>query len=196
MTTIVVGGHSRNVGKTSIVAAIIAAWPEYSWTAVKMSSHWHGDGADADGKDKKEICRVDEEHDRNSGTDTGRFLAAGASRSFWIRIREGCMEQALPQFMPVLHSNPYVIVESNGIVKHIQPSLYLMVHRYDVEDYKDSARETIRQAHAVIALKYRSTTPAWKGISHDVSSAIPVFPVSDPHVLPQDLIEFIRLRLV
>ena len=190
MTMIVVGGHSRNVGKTSVVAAIIAAWPEYSWTAVKMSSHWHSDG-----EDKKAICRVDEEHDRNNGTDTGRFLAAGASKSFWIRIREGFMAQALPQLMPVLHSNPYVIIESNGIVKHIQPSLYLMVHRYDVEDYKDSARETIRQAHAVIALKYRSTTPAWKGISPDIGSAIPVFPVSDPRFLPQDLIEFIRLRL-
>ena len=195
MTTIVIGGHSRNVGKTSIVAAIIAAWPEYSWTAIKMSSHWHNDGAASGGEDNKEICRVDEEHNRNSGADTGRFLAAGASRSFWIRIREGCMGQALPQLMPVLHSNPYVIIESNGIVKHIQPSLYLMVHRYDVEDYKDSALETIRQAHAVIALNFRSITPAWKGIPPNIGSVIPVFPVSDPRFLPQDLIEFIRLRL-
>ncbi len=196
MTMIVVGGHSRNVGKTSVVAAIIAAWPEYSWTAVKMSSHWHSDGAASGEEDKKEICRIDEEHDCNNCSDTGRFLAAGASRSFWIRIREGCMKQALPQLMPVLHSNPYVIIESNGIVKHIQPSLYLMVHRYDVEDYKNSARETIGCAHAVVALNCGRTAPAWKEKTPDIVSGIPIFPVQDPRVLPQDLIEFIRLRLI
>lgn len=196
MTTIVIGGQCRNVGKTSIAAAIIAAWPQYSWTAVKMSSHWHNDRAASDLKSKEEICRVDEEFDCNSRTDTGRFLAAGASRSFWIRFREGCMEQAIPQLMPVLDSNPYVIIESNGIVRHIQPSLYLMVHRYDVEDYKDSARETIRHAHAVVAVNYSGTAPVWKGTPPDIGSGIPIFPVPDPHVLPQDLVEFIRLRLI
>ena len=196
MTTIVVGGHSRNVGKTSVAVAIIAAWPEYPWTAVKMSSHWHDDEAVSDRKNVEEICRVDEEYDRDSTADTGRFFAAGASRSFWVRIRQGCMEQAMPQLRPVLDSNPYVLVESNGIVRHIQPSLYLMVHRYDIEEYKDSARETIRHAHAVVAVNYSGSASPWKGIPADIISGIPIFPVPDPHVLPQDLIEFIRLRLI
>ncbi len=196
MTTIVVGGHSRNVGKTSVVTAIIAAWPQYSWTAIKMSSHWHNEGTSSDRNTKLETCRVDEECDHNADTDTGRFLAAGASRSFWIRIRDGRMEDALPRLLPVLNSNPYVIIESNGIVRHMQPSLYLMVHRYDVEDYKDSARETIRYADAIVAVNYRRTAPSWKGISSDIVSGIPIFPVPDPRVLPQDLMEFIRLRLV
>ncbi|MBN2318963.1 MAG: hypothetical protein JXR49_07795 [Acidobacteria bacterium] len=196
MTTIVVGGHSRKVGKTSVAAAIIAAWPQYSWTAIKMSSHWHEERTGSGGENREETCRIDEEFDRDSGTDTGRFLAAGAARSFWIRFREGRMEDILPQLMPVLNSNPYVIVESNGIVRHIQPSLYLMVHRHDVEDYKDSARETLRHAHAIVAVNYGSTAPAWKGISSGIISGIPVFPVPDPRVLPHDLIEFIRLRLI
>lgn len=196
MTTIVVGGHSRKVGKTSIAAAIIAAWPEYSWTAVKMSSHWHNDEAASGRENKEEICRVDEECDRDRGTDTSRFLAAGAARSFWIRFPEGRMEQALPRIMPVLQSNPYVIIESNGIVSFIQPSLYLMVHRYDVEDYKKSARETIRYAHAVVAVNYRRIPPVWEGITPGILSGIPIFPVPDLRALPQDLLEFIRLRLI
>ena len=194
MTTIVIGGHSRNVGKTSIVEAIITAWPQYSWTAVKMSSHWHRDDAVCDRKSEEEICRVDEEHDRNNGTDTGRYLAAGASRAFWIRVREGRLKQALPQLIPVLQ-NPYVIIESNGIVKHIRPSLFLMVHRYDVRDYKKGALETIGRAHAVVAVNCTGDAPAWEGISPETVSGIPIFQVSDLHVLPQDLIEFIRLRL-
>ena len=196
MTTIVVGGHSRNVGKTSIVAAIISAWPDYAWTAIKMSSHWHEENAAPEAEGKQENWRIDEEYDSDSGTDTGRFLAAGASRSFWIRVREGCLEAALPQVMPVLNSNPFVIIESNGIVRHIQPSLYLMVHRYDIKDYKKSARETVRCADAVVAVNLGRTTPGWEGISPDILSGIPIFPVPDSSVLPHDLIEFIRLHLV
>ncbi|MBN2241564.1 MAG: hypothetical protein JW793_02650 [Acidobacteria bacterium] len=196
MTTIVVGGHSRNVGKTSIAAAIIAAWPEYSWTAVKLSSHWHDDNSGTALGGEEEICRVDEEFDRGSSRDTGRFLAAGASRSFWVRILPGRMREAMPRLLPVLNSNPFVVVESNGIVKHIKPSLFLMVHRYDVPEYKKSARETIGRAHAVVAVNYSGVTPAWNGISTETATDVPIFPVSDLHVLPQDLIEFIRIRLV
>ena len=42
MTLIVVGGHSRSVGKTSVVAGLIAALPEFGWTAVKITQY--GDG--------------------------------------------------------------------------------------------------------------------------------------------------------
>jgi len=194
MTTIVVGGHSRNVGKTSIVSAIIAAWPRYAWTAIKMSAHWHEEN-DAPGG-QQAACRIHEEYDRNSRTDTGRFLAAGASRAFWIRFREGRMEDALPQLAPILDSNPYVIIESNGIVRYMRPSLFLMVHRYDVQDYKKSARETIRRADAVVAVNHTRAAPGWEGITPDFLSGIPIFPVPDSSVLPQDLIEFIRLRLI
>jgi hypothetical protein len=195
MKTIVVGGHSRNVGKTSVAAAIIASRPQYSWTAVKISPHRHEEET-ASGKGAGDaICRIDEEYNPAAASDTGRFLAAGASRSFWVRIREGRLEEALPQLTPLFHSNPYVIIESNGIVRYIQPDLYLMVLRYDVEDYKDSARETLRLAHAVVAVNYNKTVPAWKGISPETISRIPIFPVTDPQTLPQDLKDFIKLRL-
>ena len=42
MALIVVGGHSRSVGKTSVVAGIIAALPEMHWTAAKITQYGHG----------------------------------------------------------------------------------------------------------------------------------------------------------
>jgi len=195
MTTIVVGGHSRNVGKTSVTSAIIASWPQHSWTAVKMSSHWHNEAIASGEEDREEICSIDEELACETTTDTGRFLAAGASRSFWIRIREGRMEEALPRLRPVLESSPYVIIESNGIVRHIQPDLYLMVLRYDIEDCKESARETLRYAHAIVAVNYSKDAPSWTMNFSHTNSDIPIFPVKNPQKLPRDLKEFIRLRL-
>ena len=42
MALVVIGGHSRNVGKTSVVAGIIAALREYQWTAMKITQYGHG----------------------------------------------------------------------------------------------------------------------------------------------------------
>ncbi|MEJ2244631.1 MAG: hypothetical protein P8Y80_00890 [Acidobacteriota bacterium] len=195
MTTIVVGGHSRNVGKTSVVAAIIASWPQYPWTAVKISSHWHEDETALCEKAGEEICRIDEDHDCGSTTDTGRFLSAGASRSYWARVREDRLQDALPTLRPILESSPYVLIESNAIVKYIQPDLYLMVIRYDTEDCKDSVRKTIRHAHAIVAVNYSKTFPSWMSDFPDAITGIPIFQVQDLHRLPKDLKEFIDNRL-
>ena len=48
MAVIVVGGHSRNVGKTSVVAGLISAFSRYSWTAVKISWHRHAEVFDGE----------------------------------------------------------------------------------------------------------------------------------------------------
>ncbi len=45
MAIIVVGGSNRGVGKTALVCGLIAALPEYRWTAVKISTHEHAQPA-------------------------------------------------------------------------------------------------------------------------------------------------------
>src|SRR5512146_801370 len=42
MSIVVIGGHSRSVGKTSVVAGLIAALPERRWTAMKITQYGHG----------------------------------------------------------------------------------------------------------------------------------------------------------
>jgi hypothetical protein len=41
MAIIVVGGSNRGVGKTALVCGLIAALPDYRWTAVKITTHSH-----------------------------------------------------------------------------------------------------------------------------------------------------------
>lgn len=41
MAIIVVGGSNRGVGKTALVCGLIAALPEYRWSAVKITTHDH-----------------------------------------------------------------------------------------------------------------------------------------------------------
>ncbi len=42
MSIVIIGGQARNVGKTSVVCALIAAMPERRWTAVKITQFGHG----------------------------------------------------------------------------------------------------------------------------------------------------------
>jgi hypothetical protein len=73
MATIVVGGSNRGVGKTALVCGLIAALPEFRWTAIKITSHDHG-----------QPKPVWEETRPGQGTDTARYLAAGAERALLL----------------------------------------------------------------------------------------------------------------
>jgi hypothetical protein len=189
MTTLVVGGHSRKVGKTSVAAGLIAAFPQYPWTAMKISSHWHG-GVSAAG-----VCDIHEEYDSTGRSDSSRFLAAGASRSLWVRVREGGFEAAMQRLYPILQSSPFLIIESNRILQYVQPDLYILVVRYDIEEFKDSARDTLQKAHAIVAVNYSLSPPAWKGVSHKSLAGIPLFATENPLKIPAGLLELVKSRL-
>src|SRR5882724_7291211 len=100
MTTIVIGGHSRNVGKTSVVAGLIAALPEFNWTAMKITQYGHGvcsaNGAPCDCATADHAWAISEEKSRAGETDTSRFLVAGAVRVWWVRTEQGRLAEAMP----------------------------------------------------------------------------------------------------
>ena len=196
MTTVVIGGHSRNVGKTSVMAGLIYAFRKHSWTAIKISSHWHAGSHPSEDEGKGRIYSIHEETSREGHSDTSRFLAAGASRSLWVRVRKNGLAAAMDQLRPILQSSPFVIIESNSILGFIKPDIYIVVLRYDVEDFKDSARETLKQAHAVVALNCSPSTPSWKGMAAETLSRIPIFTTNDLLVIPKDLIEWVGARLI
>jgi hypothetical protein len=189
MTTVVVGGHSRKVGKTSVAEGLIAAFSNYPWTAIKISPHWHANFPSAD------PYAIHEEDRRDGRSDSSRFLAAGAVRSFWVRVRENKMKEAMPELMPILESSPFVIIEGNGILPYVRPDLYIMVLRYDVADFKESARKTLSRADAVVAVHTVASEPAWEGISQADLAGIPLFATKDPLVLPAGLLDLVRSRL-
>ena len=69
MAVIVIGGHSRNVGKTSVVAGLIAALPEFRWTALKITQHGHSvcslDGKSCHCATDDHTWAISEEKDRS-----------------------------------------------------------------------------------------------------------------------------------
>jgi hypothetical protein len=198
MAIVVIGGHSRSVGKTSVVVGLLAALPEFQWTAMKITQHGHGI-CSADG----EPCQcaigphdwaISEEQDRFGKSDTSRFLLAGATRSFWVRTQQGRLAEAMPAIRSRLAEAGNLIIESNSVLKFLRPDLYLTVLDPGTPDFKNSAREFLDLADAVI-LHDAGARAAWSAVSLRPVADRPTFRIRPPHYVTAEIVEFVRRRL-
>lgn len=152
-----VGGHSRNIGKTSVVEGLIRALPEFHFAALKITQYGHGVCSN---HGQSCGCEADAEHPyalseeyEPSSTDSGRFLAAGACRSFWLRTRTGELRGAEKPLRKLLAQNPNVIAESNSLLDLLQPDLYLVTLDFAVSDFKDSSARHLERASAFVIIE-------------------------------------------
>lgn len=199
MAIVVVGGHSRNVGKTSVVAGLIAALPEMHWTAFKITQFGHGicsaNGEPCDCETSDHTVAVSEERNRSGETDSARFLAAGAVRSFWVRTRQGQLAEAMPRIRKELERAENVVIESNSILRFLRPDLYLSVLDPAISDFKDSARLYLDWADAVVVPEGGIRRPEWKGISLRLLKGTPVLPMRPPIYVTPEVVTFVTTRL-
>jgi hypothetical protein len=137
---------------------------------------------------------ITEERDCDGESDTSRFLAAGAKKVFWVRTEQGRLAEAMPTLRKRLEGARNVIIESNSILKFVRPDLYITVLDPSTADFKNSAREFLDRADAVI-LHDRSGSAKWEAISLKPISNLPVFRISPPDYVTQEIVEFVRSKL-
>ncbi|MGB8772349.1 MAG: hypothetical protein WCC92_22255 [Candidatus Korobacteraceae bacterium] len=195
MSIIVIGGHSRSVGKTSVVAGLIAALPEFHWTAVKITQYGHGicsaNGQLCDCATDDHSWAVTEERGRSGESDTSRFLVSGAARSLWVRTRQGMLAEAMPHVRKELAAAENAILESNSVMRFLRPDLYLTVLDPTTADFKTSAQEFLDRADAVI-LHDNGGDLAWTNVSLKPVAAKPTFHIRPPQYVTPELVEFVR----
>jgi hypothetical protein len=196
---VVVGGHSRNIGKTSVAAALIAAFPELGWTAMKITQFGHGI-CSANGRECS--CAIDEhayaimeERNREGRTDTSRFLVSGARRSLWVRTKQGRLALAMPELETFFRTDPFVIIESNSILRFLIPDLYVVVLKPEVDDFKQSAREFLGKADAAVVVESKRSLPSWDYVPAAQLNRLPMFQVAPPEFFSQELKDFVGSRL-
>ena len=116
----VIGGSGKDVGKTTLVCAVISALPEFGWTAVKITGHDYElseEGVSAGTAGIREETRAGEK------TDTERYLAAGARRALLV-MRIGSAV-SVSEIRRTLGGDKNVIFESNRIVDAVEPDVCL-----------------------------------------------------------------------
>ena len=200
MAIVVIGGHSRSVGKTSVMAGLISALREYDWTAVKITQYGHGvcaaDGSSCDCVTDDHSWAISEEKERSGESDTSRFLSAGAAQALWVRTEQGRLAEAMPALRRRLETARNVMVESNSVLKFLRPDLYLTVLDPDTEDFKTSAREFLDRAAAVILHDRSKAGSEWRGVSLKPVKGRPVFRITPPVYVTAEIVEFVRSSVV
>ena len=199
MFLIVVGGHSRSVGKTSVVAGLISALSESQWTALKITQYGHGicsaKGKPCNCATPDHNWAISEERDRSGKSDTSRFLLAGAESALWVRTEQGRLADAMPAVRARIETKQNVICESNSVLKFLRPDLYLTVLDPTTADFKASAREYLELADALIVHKIGNAGVAWTGITLPSDNRKPAFHIDPPPYVSSELVSFVRDRL-
>lgn len=196
---VVIGGNSRNIGKTSVMAALIRAVPEARWTAMKITQYGHrvcshsGASCGCETGDDHPYALVEEREPNR--TDTGRFLAAGATRSFWLRTEQGRLGEAAGVIRRLIESSENAVFESNSVLQFFRPDLYVPVLDFSVDDVKDSLRRFLDRADAVVLIDRGAARPPWKGIPARWIDQKPRFVVSPPDYSNDELARLVRDRL-
>jgi hypothetical protein len=196
---VVVGGHTRNIGKTSVVTGLIAALPELHWTAIKITQFGHGicsaNGEPCDCETADHTIAVSEERERESGTDSSRYLEAGGVRSFWVRTRQGQLHEAMPRVRALIAAAENVLLESNSVLRFLRPDVAISVLDPGVADFKASALRYLDRVDAVVMPAGALLDGVWSGVSGRLVLDKPRFAMRPPVYCSAELAEFVAVRL-
>jgi hypothetical protein len=193
---IVVGGHSRNIGKTSLVVDLLRAFPAAAWTAVKITQYGHGvcsvNGEHCGCAPAEHPFSITDERDRQGASDTSRFLAAGAARAVWVRTKLGQLAAALPALRGYLAAAGNLLMESNSLLGFVRPRLYLAVLDPTQADFKESAQRYLDLADAFV---FRSPAPpGWAPVLAALRERKPGFQQPLGTELPPGLRQMVAAR--
>jgi len=195
MPIVVVGGHSRSVGKTSVVAGLISSLPEQQWTAIKITQFGHGicsvNGKSCSCAVDEHTVAISEERDRSGDSDSSRFLLAGAARSLWVRTKQGFLAEAMPALRRRIEGASNVIMESNSVLGFLKPDLYLSVLDPATADFKSSARKFLERADAIL-LHESPRPPQWSEVAPGLLAGKKVFPITPPQYVSPEIVEWVR----
>jgi hypothetical protein len=197
LSVVVVGGNTRNIGKTSVVAGLIGAMPEKLWTAIKITQFGHGvcsaNGEPCDCETADHTIAISEERNRESGTDSSRYLAAGAARSFWVRTRQGQLHEAMPRVRELIAKSENVIIESNSVLRFLQPDVSLSVLDVSTGDFKASAMRYLDRVDALV-MPEDAEFDTVSGVSQSLLAKKPRFVLRPPVYCSRELVEFVESR--
>nr|WP_246409074.1 hypothetical protein [Granulicella aggregans] len=183
---------------------MVRALPEMRWTAFKITQFGHGvcsaNGEPCDCETAEHTIAVSEERDGATGTDSARYLEAGAVRSFWVRTRQGQLAEAMPrlrkEFELAQADGGNVIVESNSVLRFLRPDVFLTVLDPATKDFKESALRYLDRADAVLLPELEIGRPEWSGVSLKLIEGVPRFQMKLPGYVTEEIAEFVGEKVI
>ena len=171
MITVVIGGSASGVGKTRLACGVIRSLPEFAWTAIKISRHEHG-GSEA----------VFEETRAGQGSDTARYLEAGARRSLLVKAIG--TELPMAEIDSACGGSTHTLIESNRVLDAVIPDVCLAIVGDGVA--KPSFEPVLHHADAVVVCRHELL----EGLQPPASACI--FCMEDLSCPPPEFVDWLR----
>lgn len=157
-----IGSTGRNTGKTLFACKLLEQYTEkYDITGVKVVTIDPERGNCPRGGKGCGVCtslegefEITEETGLNPSKDTCRMLLAGATRVYFLKVRNDALEKGAQALMNVVPRNSMVVCESNSLRKVVDPGRFIVIKNSDEEVIKESCAEVISLANKVI--EYRN----------------------------------------
>jgi hypothetical protein len=150
---IMIGGNSRNSGKTTMACSIITKLAtSMEVIGLKVTSvrpgeeEWHGNHT----SETSGSYTIFEETNPHLKKDTSKMLRAGASHVYYIQVSDIFLEKAVLHFLSMYINKQIIVCESRSLRNFIIPGLFLMMMRVttqgnpkDVDDYLSKSDKNI-----------------------------------------------------
>lgn len=185
MAVLVIGGSTKDIGKTALVCGVIAALREFQWTAVKITGHDYEPASQMTSSAGILKQTIWEETSAGADTDTARYLAAGARRALLV-TRYGS-DVAIDEIRRALGADRNVIFESNRIIDAVKPDVCLALVGRAGAGMKPSFQRLLRVADALVCVGAAQISGAAEGIAR--------FELQLPDHLSPEMVGWLRERL-
>jgi molybdopterin-guanine dinucleotide biosynthesis protein A len=163
---LMIGSAGTKVGKTELACALIKRFSNglghpyrenREIVGIKVTTIKAKDGTCPRGGRGCGVCSsleggfyITEETNKSSGKDTGRLLAAGASRVFWLRVMKTHLQEGIKALLKVIGRDAVSVCESNSLREVVKPGLFLIVKGRNDKRWKSSAGEVKESADKII----------------------------------------------
>jgi len=163
---LMIGSAGTNVGKTELACALIEKFgnglghpyrESGDIVGIKVTTIKAKDGQCPRGGWGCGVCSsldgdfcITQETNKSSGKDTGRLLAAGASRVFWLRVLKIHLDEGIKALLDIIGPDAVSVCESNSLRGVVEPGLFLMVKGRNDKRWKSSADEVKEYADKII----------------------------------------------
>jgi molybdopterin-guanine dinucleotide biosynthesis protein len=148
-----IGGYTSNVGKTTLLCELLAAFP--GWEAIKTTrGHYRSCGKDplaccvSHLLSAEPVVRSGREATYERGKDTGRYWDAGATNVHWLIATDDQVEPGIREALSRVAAEG-VFVEGNSFAQFVDVDFFVMVRRSDDLKIKKSARQVLENADVV-----------------------------------------------
>jgi len=155
---LMIGSSESNVGKTELACALLRRFSsDHRIIGIKVTTIASADRSCPRGGQGCGVCssmdgeyRITQESAANSDKDTGRLLAAGAGKVYWLRVMRTHLRQGLAALLETVGRDALAICESNSLRQVVEPGLFLMVESTAGKPWKQSAQQVRQHADRVV----------------------------------------------